>query len=74
MAANVSCFTERRQNLLQLYERTEYMEVVMDEPWQRKLVRLGEATLFVIAEGLRRLWKVLTEGITSDGGQSPDPK
>jgi hypothetical protein len=67
-----SCFTERRQNLLQLYERTEYTEVVMDEPWQKKLVRLGEATAYVIAEGLRRLWKLISEGDKSstDGTQS----
>jgi hypothetical protein len=67
-----SCFTERRQNLLQLYERTEYTEVVMDEPWQKKLVRLGEATAYVIAEGFRRLWKLISEGDKSstDGTHS----
>lgn len=29
-----SCFTERRQNLLELYESTEYSAVVINETWQ----------------------------------------
>ena len=29
-----SCFTEQRQNLLQLYENTEYSEVQINENWQ----------------------------------------
>mmetsp|Transcript_3730 Transcript_3730/g.5580 ORF Transcript_3730/g.5580 Transcript_3730/m.5580 type:complete len:697 (-) Transcript_3730:783-2873(-) len=55
-----SCFTERRQNLLELYERTEYSEVVIDETLKEKLARLAEAALFFVAEGSRRLWKIVT--------------
>mmetsp|Transcript_20806 Transcript_20806/g.30566 ORF Transcript_20806/g.30566 Transcript_20806/m.30566 type:complete len:700 (-) Transcript_20806:55-2154(-) len=52
-----SCFTESRQNLLELYESTEYTEVTIDETWQEKLVRASEATTFVISEGARRLYE-----------------
>jgi hypothetical protein len=29
-----SCFTEQRQNLLQLYENAEYTEIVINENWK----------------------------------------
>jgi hypothetical protein len=32
-----SCFTEQRQNLLQLYENAEYSELTINETWQVSL-------------------------------------
>lgn len=45
-----SCFTERRQNLLELYESTEYSGVTIDETWQEKLIRLSQATAFFASQ------------------------
>jgi hypothetical protein len=42
-----SCFTEQRQNLLSLYESTEYTEVKIDESWRDKLARVASAFLFL---------------------------
>ncbi|KAL7537374.1 hypothetical protein ACHAXR_007772 [Thalassiosira sp. AJA248-18] len=43
-----SCFTERRQNLLELYESTEYSAVTINETWTQKLVRLSQAIRILI--------------------------
>jgi len=43
-----SCFTEQRQNLLQLYENTEYSEMRINENWQERTVRILEATGYLI--------------------------
>jgi hypothetical protein len=32
-----SCFTEQRQNLLQLYENAEYSEFTINENWQVRM-------------------------------------
>jgi len=45
-----SCFTERRQNLLELYESTEYSAVTIDETWQEKLIRLSKAFGFLTSQ------------------------
>lgn len=45
-----SCFTERRQNLLELYESTEYSAVTIDETWQEKLLRLSQASTFFVSQ------------------------
>jgi hypothetical protein len=45
-----SCFTERRQNLLELYESTEYSAVTIDETWQEKLIRLSQASAFFASQ------------------------
>ena len=45
-----SCFTERRQNLLELYESTEYSAVTIDETWQEKLIRLSKAFGFLASQ------------------------
>ena len=42
-----SCFTEQRQNLLQLYETTEYSEFVINENFQEKVTRFLEAVAFL---------------------------
>ena len=34
-----SCFTEQRQNLLQLYETAEYSELVINENWNVRRLR-----------------------------------
>lgn len=34
-----SCFTEQRQNLLQLYENAEYTELTINETWKVRAVR-----------------------------------
>jgi hypothetical protein len=38
-----SCFTEQRQNLLQLYENAEYKEFTIDENWKVSLRLLALA-------------------------------
>ena len=45
-----SCFTERRQNLLELYESTEYTAVTINETWQKKLLRLSQASAFFASQ------------------------
>jgi len=45
-----SCFTETRQNLLELYESTEYTEVVIKETWQEQVTRALQASLFVLGD------------------------
>merc|ERR1712071_593022 len=44
-----SMFTERRQNLLQLYESAEYSEMKINENWQERTVRVLEATGYFIS-------------------------
>lgn len=39
-----SMFTERRQNLLQLYESTEYSEITVKSTLREKFLRFSEAT------------------------------
>ena len=51
-----SCFTERRQNLLELYESTEYSAVTIDETWQEKLIRLSQAFGFFASQLGNRLY------------------
>ncbi|KAL3915145.1 MAG: hypothetical protein SGILL_005783 [Bacillariaceae sp.] len=54
-----SCFTEQRQNLLQLYETTEFSEVTIKENLQERTARFLEAFVFVIASKSRNLYKAL---------------
>ncbi|KAL3787356.1 hypothetical protein HJC23_004381 [Cyclotella cryptica] len=51
-----SCFTERRQNLLELYESTEYSGVTINETWQEKLARLFQALGFFASQLGNRLY------------------
>lgn len=55
-----SCFTEQRQNLLQLYETAEYTEFSIDENWREKLSRLTAAFFYFIASTSRSLFQRLT--------------
>ena len=59
-----SCFTERRQNLLELYESTEYSAVVINETWQQKLIRISQALKVLAIKSLTKLY-------TSLGGEEP---
>lgn len=54
-----SCFTERRQNLLQLYESAEYSEVTIDESLSEKVARFSEAFFFQVARYARKLYDAL---------------
>lgn len=55
-----SCFTEQRQNLLQLYETTEFSEVTIKENLQEKLNRFLEALAFLIVSKSRNAYQKLT--------------
>mmetsp|Transcript_0 Transcript_0/g.1 ORF Transcript_0/g.1 Transcript_0/m.1 type:complete len:674 (-) Transcript_0:72-2093(-) len=57
-----SCFTERRQNLLALYETTEYSAFTIDENWQEKLVRILEAAGYFIVDNAKKLFTEGTDG------------
>jgi len=50
-----SCFTETRQNLLELYESTEYTEVVIKETWQEQVTRALQAGLFNVGDAAKKL-------------------
>ena len=55
-----SCFTEQRQNLLQLYETTEFSEVIIKENFSERLTRFLEALIFSIATKTRNAYNMLT--------------
>lgn len=61
-----SCFTEQRQNLLQLYETTEFSEVTIKENLQARLTRFLEALTFFIANKSREVYRRLTNTYTED--------
>ena len=55
-----SCFTEQRQNLLQLYETTEFSEVTIKENLNERLTRFLEALAFFIVNKTRNAYRRLT--------------
>ena len=55
-----SCFTEQRQNLLQLYETTEFSEVTIKENLRERLNRFFEALAFYIVNESQNFYKRLT--------------
>ena len=55
-----SCFTERRQNLLSLYESTEFSKLTIDENWQEKIVRTLGASTFFLADNAKKLFNPST--------------
>lgn len=61
-----SCFTERRQNLLQLYESTEYSEVTIKENWREQLSRVLEAFGFLIVSTLKKIYARITGSSNAD--------
>jgi hypothetical protein len=54
-----SCFTEQRQNLLQLYETTEFSEVIINENFKEKTARFFEALAFMVASQSRSAFNFL---------------
>lgn len=61
-----SCFTEQRQNLLQLYENAEYKEFTINENWKEKLSRVSEAFLYSAANTSRSLYVILSGQLRGD--------
>jgi hypothetical protein len=55
-----SCFTEQRQNLLQLYETTEFSEFTIKESPGERFSRLFEAGAFFIASKSREAYQMLS--------------
>lgn len=45
-----SCFTERRQNLLSLYETAEFKGITIDENWKEKIYRAMSAVGYTVAD------------------------
>jgi len=45
-----SCFTERRQNLLSLYETAEFKGITIDENWREKIYRAMSAIGYTVAD------------------------
>merc|ERR1711935_192988 len=63
-----SCFTERRQNLLQLYESTEYSEITVQENAQQKLLRAIDALKVITVNGFEKAM----ESYEKTGGSDDD--
>ena len=66
-----SCFTEQRQNLLQLYETAEYSEFKINETFNQKITRLALAAVYFIAKVSRGL-AVRISGLVIDDGSSSE--
>jgi len=56
-----SCFTERRQNLLSLYESTEYSELTIEENWKEKLSRRSAAAVYTIVTTAKGLYAQISD-------------
>lgn len=65
-----SCFTERRQNLLELYESTEYSAVTINETWSQQLIRISQAIGFSTAQMGKQLF--VTMGLSEDTESDSD--
>mmetsp|Transcript_25812 Transcript_25812/g.28905 ORF Transcript_25812/g.28905 Transcript_25812/m.28905 type:complete len:740 (-) Transcript_25812:999-3218(-) len=65
-----SCFTEQRQNLLQLYETTEFSEVTIKENLQERLTRFLEALVFSIVNKTRDAYKLVTKNYSEESSNS----
>jgi hypothetical protein len=64
-----SCFTEQRQNLLQLYETTEYSEFTINESIQERFTRFLEAGVFLAVRNSKEFYQSLV-GQASDDSNS----
>lgn len=69
-----SCFTETRQNLLELYESTEYTEVVINETWEEKVTRALQASLFNIGDAAKQLVGGGASSEKTESGNDEDSK
>ncbi|CAB9506646.1 Leucine zipper-ef-hand containing transmembrane protein [Seminavis robusta] len=68
-----SCFTEQRQNLLQLYETAEYSEFKINENFQQKISRLAlAAAYFAVNTSRSLLVRLTTEGTEGDSWSSSE--
>jgi hypothetical protein len=67
-----TCFTERRQNLLSLYESTEFSEFTIEENWQEKSIRILEAAGFVIVDNTKKLFSQLGDNTSTSPSTSKD--
>lgn len=61
-----SSFTERRQNLLSLYETTEFTKVTIDENWNEKVKRIYEAAVFFVTDNTKKIYKEITNAKDSE--------
>jgi hypothetical protein len=67
-----SCFTEQRQNLLQLYENAEYKEFTIDENWKEKMSRMSEAAVYFGANTSRALFEKMASMVRGQSGAATD--
>lgn len=65
-----SCFTEQRQNLLQLYETTEYSEFTINESLQERFTRFLEAGVYLMANKSKEFYTSLSTPRPNDADQS----
>jgi hypothetical protein len=61
-----SCFTEQRQNLLQLYENAEYSEFKINETFQQKISRLLLAAVYFLVNSTKE-WALRISEVMSNG-------
>lgn len=61
-----SPYTEQRQNLLQLYETTEFSEVTIEENLQARLNRFFEALAFFVLSKSRNAYNRLTNNYSEE--------
>lgn len=65
-----SGFTERRQNLLALYETAEFKGITIDENWREKIYRVVSAIAYTIGDKLIRIKETVTnEAVTENSDQ-----
>eukprot|EP00536_Pseudo-nitzschia_multiseries_P000466 jgi/Psemu1/233610/estExt_Genewise1.C_60068 len=69
-----SCFTEQRQNLLQLYETTEFSEVIIKENFQERFNRFLEALAFSIMTKTRNAYRGLTNTYSEESDSTGEEK
>lgn len=67
-----SCFTEQRQNLLALYESTEYTAVTINETWQQQLVRVSQAIRVLVIRLFRKIWMSLGGDLSEKSNEISD--
>ena len=67
-----SCFTEQRQNLLQLYETAEYSEYKINESLGEKLSRISEAFSYLIANASRSIYSRTSQLMRGDDRDAPN--
>ena len=72
-----SCFTERRQNLLQLFEQSEYVDLDIDEGLKERVVRVFSSFLAIVkvqaAALVGKMFSKKQGGGGEDGDQQNKP-